>query len=46
VTRPVRDLEPAGFAVCRRADDPNPIAERFVNAAVALSRPARGGSPA
>ena len=46
VTRPVRDLEPAGFAVCRRADDPNPIAERFVRAAVALSRPARGGSPA
>ena len=37
VTRPVRDLEPAGFAVCRRADDPSPIAERFVSAAVALS---------
>ena len=36
VTRPVRDLEPAGFAVCRRADDANPIAERFVRTAVAL----------
>jgi DNA-binding transcriptional LysR family regulator len=46
VTRPVRDLEPAGFAVCRRANDPNPVAERFVKAAVALSRRVRGESPA
>jgi DNA-binding transcriptional LysR family regulator len=41
VTRPVRGLAPAGFAVCRRADDANPVAGRFVDAAVELSRPAR-----
>jgi DNA-binding transcriptional LysR family regulator len=36
VTRPVRGLAPAGFAVCRRANDPNPIVDRFIRTALAL----------
>jgi DNA-binding transcriptional LysR family regulator len=36
VTRPVQGLAPASFAVCRCADQPNPVAERFVRVAIAL----------
>jgi DNA-binding transcriptional LysR family regulator len=36
VVRPVRDLEPAWVAVCRRADDENPSADAFVQTAIAL----------
>ena len=36
VARPVRDLEPAWVAVCRRADDENPSAEAFAQTAIAL----------
>jgi DNA-binding transcriptional LysR family regulator len=36
VVRPVRDLEPARVAVCRRADDENPSADAFMQTAIAL----------
>jgi DNA-binding transcriptional LysR family regulator len=36
VVRPVRDLEPAQVAVCRRDDDDNPAAGAFVQTAIAL----------
>jgi DNA-binding transcriptional LysR family regulator len=36
VARPVRDLEPARVAICRRVDDENPAAEAFVRTAIEL----------
>jgi DNA-binding transcriptional LysR family regulator len=42
VARPVRDLEPAWVAVCRRADDEtNSSAEAFVQTAIALRHEGR-----
>jgi DNA-binding transcriptional LysR family regulator len=36
VVRPVRDIEPAWVAVCRREGEENPAAEAFVQTAIAL----------